>query len=70
VGSQWLRKQTGGKNGVVADVLIGYDSTGLPFSNGVPIGFTGDTAEDILSALQQIIKNDYDYDGISTLSTI
>jgi len=30
---------------------MGYDSTGLPFSNGVPLGFIGATAEDILSDL-------------------
>jgi hypothetical protein len=51
VGSQWLLKQTGGKNGFVDDEAMGYDSTGLPFSNGVPIGFPGATAEDILSDL-------------------
>jgi hypothetical protein len=42
---------TGGKKGFVPDAWIGYDSVALPLTKGVPIGFTGDTAEDILSDL-------------------
>jgi hypothetical protein len=51
VGSQWLLRQTGGKKGFVSDPWIGYDSVALPLSKGVPMGFNGETAEDILSDL-------------------
>ena len=47
VGSQCVEWHTGGKKGVVVEEFIGYDSTGLPFSFGVPSGFTGPTADDI-----------------------